>query len=87
MKDQTEIYCPKCKWRPGAEDRWICRPFCGTVWNTFWTRGICPGCSYQWHNTQCLACGQFSPHEAWYHYPPEAGLVDSEHTRECMSEA
>ncbi len=26
-----EIYCPACKWRPRAEDRWECIPSCGTV--------------------------------------------------------
>jgi len=42
---------------------------CGTVWNTFWTGGVCPGCSYRWQITACLACRQFSPHEDWYHWP------------------
>lgn len=72
MKDKAQIFCPKCGWRPTAEDRWECTPRCGTVWNTFWTRGVCPGCSVKWPHTQCFECGQFSPHETWYHYPPEA---------------
>jgi hypothetical protein len=71
MKDKAEIYCPHCEWRPAPEDRWECVPSCSTIWNTFWTRGVCPGCSYKWTKTQCLVCGQVSPHEAWYHYPPE----------------
>lgn len=37
-------------------------------WNTFWTRGVCPGCSVQWPITECLSCAQYSAHEAWYHY-------------------
>jgi hypothetical protein len=68
-RDEKEIYCPKCRWRPGAEDRWSCESACGTVWNTFWTRGLCPGCGKQWADTQCLACQQFSPHRQWYHTP------------------
>jgi hypothetical protein len=68
-RDELEIYCPKCRWRPAAEDRWACEPKCGTVWNTFWTRGLCPGCRKLWSMTQCLACKQFSPHRQWYHPP------------------
>ena len=69
MKREAEIYCPKCSWRPSATDRWMCYPACGTVWNTFWTRGLCPGCGHQWQETQCLRCHKMSPHESWYHYP------------------
>ncbi len=69
-EEKTEIFCPRCGWRPEPEDRWICGPTgCGTVWNTFWTRGLCPGCGKQWTLTQCLACGRLSPHEHWYHAP------------------
>jgi hypothetical protein len=64
-----EIFCPQCTWRPAAEDRWRCAPGCDTVWNTFWTRGLCPGCGRQWEVTQCLECGQLSPHRHWYHAP------------------
>jgi len=66
---EGEIYCPKCSWRPSATDRWMCNPSCGTVWNTFWTRGLCPGCGHQWLDTACLRCRKWSPHESWYHYP------------------
>jgi hypothetical protein len=68
-RKEPEIYCPKCKWRPRAEHRWMCVPSCGTEWNTFWTGGVCPGCNWQWDHTQCLACGEISPHRDWYHYP------------------
>jgi hypothetical protein len=44
----------------------MCRPSCGTVWNTFETRGRCPGCGYQWTRTVCLACQRISPHLDWY---------------------
>jgi hypothetical protein len=58
------IRCPKCNWSPRAEDRWQCK--CRHVWNTFDTGGVCPGCLYQWKVTQCLRCGQMSPHSDWY---------------------
>jgi hypothetical protein len=69
MKPEPQIYCPKCEYRPQAEDRWACVPSCGTSWHTFWTGGICPGCGYQWLVTQCPECGGVSPHKAWYHCP------------------
>lgn len=64
-----EIFCPKCGYRPQPEDRWSCMPSCGTLWHTFWTGGVCPGCSYRWPVTQCPRCGEISPHKSWYHFP------------------
>lgn len=70
------IRCPHCRWRPSASDRWSCIsdadgpeppfPSCGTAWNTFATRGRCPGCNHQWKWTVCLRCQGWSLHEAWY---------------------
>lgn len=81
---EPQIYCPHCHWRPGAESRWLCSPTqrgCGAVWNTFWTGGICPGCSHRWQQTQCLACTRHSLHAHWYHFP------DEEARREVQEEA
>jgi len=70
-----DIRCPRCGWHPSPSSRWSCvcdgtpePPFmaCGTVWNTFSTRGRCPGCSHQWRWTSCLSCGESSPHQDWY---------------------
>jgi hypothetical protein len=58
------IRCPKCNWSPDAESRWRCH--CGHAWNTFDTGGVCPGCMYQWQETACLRCHQWSPHSDWY---------------------
>ncbi|SFR92232.1 hypothetical protein SAMN05216570_0652 [Dyella sp. OK004] len=72
---EPEIYCPLCTWRPAGSSRWLCAPRmggCGTQWNTFWTGGVCPGCSYRWEITVCLTCKQFSLHEDWYHWPETA---------------
>jgi len=69
------IRCPLCLWHPSASSRWCCfwgdgpEPFfeaCWTEWNTFATRGRCPGCSHQWQWTSCLRCGEWSRHEDWY---------------------
>ena len=73
--DYARIRCPRCQWRPTASSRWFCvsgrspePPFdaCGTAWNTFDTRGRCPGCSHQWVWTTCLRCAVASKHEEWY---------------------
>ena len=69
------IRCPLCRWQPIASSRWGCESFgppepafeaCGTVWNTFSTRGRCPGCGHQWRWTSCLQCAGWSLHEDWY---------------------
>jgi hypothetical protein len=59
-----DVRCPLCGWTPSAEDRWMCR--CRHSWNTFDTGGVCPGCLFQWANTQCLACHGWSLHSDWY---------------------
>jgi len=72
---RTKIRCPKCQWQPEASSRWMCSGAgppenfpagCGTAWNSFETRGICPGCDHRWEWTACLACGAWSRHDDWY---------------------
>ena len=71
----ARIRCPACKWRPEAASRWTCydlfgtehpRGGCLTEWNTFDTRGRCPGCNHKWIRTTCLRCHVHSLHEDWY---------------------
>ena len=70
-----KIRCPQCRWQPEKGSRWICLPMgapehfaggCGHSWNTFDTRGRCPGCKHQWRFTSCLRCFGTSPHDDWY---------------------
>ena len=69
------IRCPLCNWRPSRSSLWscawvegpeLCFDGCGMVWNTFLTRGRCPGCEHQWRFTSCLQCDQWSLHDDWY---------------------
>jgi hypothetical protein len=69
------IRCPTCAWTPDASSRWACADTaapehfsngCGTAWNTFDTRGRCPGCRYQWQWTVCLSCHMWAKHGEWY---------------------
>lgn len=80
MAADPEIWCPGCNYRPRPTDRWDCVPTCGTRWHTFWTRGMCPGCGVRWPKTQCPQCGEWPPHEDWYHYPDadDAALDDAQ---------
>jgi len=73
--DFSRIRCPLCKWQPKPSHRWFCAPCghpeyfadgCGASWNTFSTRGRCPGCEHQWRWTACLNCAGWSRHDAWY---------------------
>jgi hypothetical protein len=73
--DFSRIRCPLCKWQPKPSHRWFCAPCehpeyfadgCGARWNTFSTRGRCPGCAHQWRWTACLNCSGWSLHEDWY---------------------
>ena len=50
------VRCQLCGWQPSATSLWQCQSFgtpepffggCGAMWNTFETRGLCPGCSHQ----------------------------------------
>lgn len=70
-----KIRCPHCRWQPDASSRWFCSDCdapeffynsCGAMWNTFETRGKCPGCNHQWRWTSCLRCGGWARHEDWY---------------------
>jgi hypothetical protein len=70
-----QIRCPRCAWRPKSWSRWRCAcegtpepsfDSCGNVWNTFATRGRCPGCQHQWRWTSCHECHEASLHEEWY---------------------
>ena len=60
-----KIRCPGCHWQPRKNSLWGCG-VCGTNWNTFDTRGTCPGCSKQYVRTICLKCLKWFDHEAWY---------------------
>jgi hypothetical protein len=69
------IRCPMCRWQPDAGSYWVCGDCahpeyffggCGMEWNTFDTRGLCPGCGHQWRWTACLSCRVWSLHEDWY---------------------
>jgi hypothetical protein len=73
-----KICCPACQWQPDKYSRWFCISMgppenfsggCGNGWNTFDTRGVCPGCQHHWRHTTCLSCSVTSLHDDWYASP------------------
>jgi hypothetical protein len=79
----ARIRCPLCEWTPHESSRWCCvridvpegfQGGCGTIWNTFNTRGRCPGCQHQWRWTSCLQCHRWSLHEDWYEEPSSRSM-------------
>jgi len=75
----SRIRCPLCRWQPKPSSSWCCADVaensyqgCWTNWNTFETRGKCPGCGHQWRWTACLSCHQSSLHEDWYKDEPQS---------------
>jgi hypothetical protein len=73
--DFRRIRCPLCRWQPDSASRWFCADCdfpeyfyggCWTSWNTFETKGKCPGCGHCWRWTSCLRCGGWAKHEDWY---------------------
>lgn len=61
---RPKIRCPLCAWQPRREDLWACS--CLFQWHTFDTGGVCPACDYQWQDTKCFQCHQWSKHVDWY---------------------
>jgi Zn-dependent protease len=56
--------CPTCKTSPPLGPYWRCGK-CGQAFDTFESRAVCPHCSTQYPNTQCLNCGSQHPLSEW----------------------
>ncbi|HEX3739850.1 MAG TPA: M50 family metallopeptidase [Terriglobales bacterium] len=56
--------CPTCKTSPPLGPYWRCAN-CGQAFDTFESRAVCPHCSAQYPNTQCLNCGSQHPLSDW----------------------
>jgi hypothetical protein len=61
----ARIRCPLCAAVVSPDERWHCE-FCNCYWNTFATRGRCPGCNFRYPATVCGACDRMSHHDDWY---------------------
>ena len=59
------VMCPCCDAIPDGDARWQCE-FCWCAWNTFDTRGRCPGCDFTFPATFCPSCRRTTRHRDWY---------------------
>jgi hypothetical protein len=62
---RRRVRCPRCGWQPDGRPHWQCE-VCDARFDTFATRARCPRCPNRWRETQCIACGEMSPHDDWY---------------------
>lgn len=65
LGEGERVRCPACGRAPEAGTAWQCS-YCHWSWDTFATRGVCPGCAAHYPVTQCFGCHAMSRHEDWY---------------------
>jgi len=68
--------CPSCHAAPPQGALWKCSQ-CGTAFDTFLTRAICPNCGAQFEVTRCVDCGQLNPISAWSVHAPAPPALPS----------
>jgi Zn-dependent protease len=59
-----EVNCPRCSSHPPKGPFWVC-DHCQTRFDTFQSRGVCPGCGAWFHETACPDCRRTSHIEDW----------------------
>ncbi len=64
----AEAACPACKAHPLDGNFWQCE-HCGTRFDTFASRGVCPGCGAEFPQTRCFDCLHASPMAQWFAQP------------------
>jgi Zn-dependent protease len=60
-----EAACPSCAAAPVQGEYWGCGR-CGTSFDPFAHRGVCPKCGYRFDTIRCLDCYRTSPVAAWF---------------------
>lgn len=61
---RADFACPACHSSPKTGNFWVCGK-CQTRFDTFETNAACPQCSFQFPQTQCMACRMMAPVAAW----------------------
>ena len=64
MPRRPEFACPSCQAGPPLGAFWVCH-LCGTQFDTFETRAVCPKCQAQFPTTACAFCGESRPMAEW----------------------
>jgi Zn-dependent protease len=69
MPRRPEFACPSCHAGPPLGAFWACH-LCGTQFDTFETRAVCPKCQAQFPTTACAFCGESRPMAEWIRPAP-----------------
>jgi Zn-dependent protease len=62
------LSCPSCRTSPPAGPFWVC-DHCGTRFDIFLKRGVCPACGAWYRTTPCPYCGQTHAVDDWLGTP------------------
>lgn len=69
-----EARCPSCHQAPYCGPLWQCGE-CGTTFDAFETKAICPNCAAQFPETRCPHCGNLHPHALWTPVSPPVSVA------------
>ena len=61
---RTDFFCPSCGQSPPIGALWRCHQ-CGTAFDTFETRAVCPSCHTSFATTKCVHCHTSHPMADW----------------------
>ena len=75
LPTHRECACPRCLQAPPRGRHWVCNE-CETRFDTFETRGKCPGCGAWFLETACPHCHETNHIDRWFLYRPGVGLVE-----------
>jgi hypothetical protein len=67
--------CPRCYQAPPRGRHWVCDE-CETRFDTFETRGKCPGCGAWFLDTACPHCHESNHIDRWFLHRPDVGRVE-----------
>jgi Zn-dependent protease len=62
---RQDAVCPSCRTHPLTGEFWTCA-HCGTRFDTFAHRAVCPGCSSVFAETECPVCLKQHPITEWF---------------------
>ncbi|MFQ3652376.1 MAG: site-2 protease family protein [Gemmataceae bacterium] len=69
LPTHPECACPQCLKAPPRGTHWVCHE-CETRFDTFETRGQCPGCGAWYLDTTCPQCHHSHHIDRWFLYRP-----------------
>jgi len=84
LPPRQDCACPHCLRAPPRGRHWLCHE-CQTRFDTFETRGQCPGCGAWYLDTACPHCQHSNHIDRWFLYRPTAEGENSSASRQDAS--